>query len=108
MPQQEQLEKKLSAREQREQDIAFSDEDVITRMMKVLEYRWYVDTDWRSEETFEEDVRPLFKKMLQQPQEEKVVEIKVSDWFKDERCCKWCTCPKCKHYRENYDNWVYV
>lgn len=57
---------KLSAREQEEQRIAFSDTDVITRMMMVLEYRWYVDTDWRSENTFEEDVRPLFEKMLKQ------------------------------------------
>ena len=56
--------KQLSAREKEEQRIAFSDTDVITRMMMVLEYRWYVDTDWRSETTFEEDVRPLFEKML--------------------------------------------
>lgn len=56
--------KKLSAREQWEQDIAFSDEPVITRMMKILEYRWYVDTDRWSENTFEDDVRPLFEKML--------------------------------------------
>jgi hypothetical protein len=53
-----------TAREKREQEIAFSDEPLITRMMQVLEYRWYVDTDWRSETTFEEDVRPLFEKMI--------------------------------------------
>ena len=69
----------MSTREQREQEIAFSDDDVITRMMEVLEYRWYVDTDRWSENTFEEDVRPLFEKMMkaEQPKQEAEIDAMV-------------------------------
>lgn len=85
------VEKKLSAREQREQEIAFNkDDDLITRIMKVLEYRGYVDTDWRSENTFEEDVRPLFEKMLKpQISPEKVEKLKMKR--EKEARHRWCS-----------------
>lgn len=71
----------MTTREEKEQEIAFSDEDMITRMMKVLEHRWYVDTDRWSENTFEEDVRPLFEKMMkaEQPKQEAISKMETAD-----------------------------
>jgi hypothetical protein len=41
-------------------------DNTITSIMKLLENNWYIDTDWRSEETFNEDYRPVIAKMIKE------------------------------------------
>lgn len=74
-------EKKLSRFEQWEEDIIKSDDDIITKMMKILEHRWYVDTDWRSECTFEEDVRPIFEKLIADTKKDRYYLVD-KDWWR--------------------------
>lgn len=41
-----------------------STDELIDKIMQLLEKHWYVDTDWRDEETFDQDYRPMIDKMI--------------------------------------------
>jgi hypothetical protein len=72
-------------------------------MMKVLEHRWYVDTDWWSESTFEEDVRPLFEKMIKNSQGEYIwneIVVAHNVWEKRKKWPEWW-------YDEEFPYWLW-